>query len=117
VFDSVLLGSASGLETPGKLELDGGSEGGLGIPSEGTGCQLDPSHIHFPSSESTPVINTYRGGGVISICCTVNQTVWLVDTDARESTTEQSLGGNAAELVGWAYRGTHETSNQWIGFT
>ena len=36
---------------------------------------------------------------------------------ARESTTEQSLGGNAAELVGWAYHGTHETSNQWIGFT
>ena len=35
----------------------------------------------------------------------------------RESTTEQSLGGNAAELVGWAYRGTHETSNQWIGVT
>jgi len=35
----------------------------------------------------------------------------------RESTTEQSLGGNAAELVGWAYRGTQETSNQWIGCT
>ena len=35
----------------------------------------------------------------------------------RESTTEQSLGENTAELVGWAYRGTHETSNQWIGFT
>jgi len=29
----------------------------------------------------------------------------------REFTIEQSLGGNAAELVGWAYRGTHETSN------
>jgi len=36
---------------------------------------------------------------------------------ARESTTAQSLGGNAAELVDWAYRWTHETSNQWIGFT
>jgi len=34
----------------------------------------------------------------------------------RESTTEQSLGGNVAELVGWAYQGTHETSSQWIGF-
>jgi len=40
-----------------------------------------------------------------------------VFSEARESTTEQSLGGNAAELVGWAYRGTHETSNQWTGFT
>ena len=39
------------------------------------------------------------------------------DRRGRESTTEQSLGGNAAELVGWAYRGTHETSNQWTGFT
>lgn len=39
------------------------------------------------------------------------------DRMGRESTTEQSLGGNAAELVGWAYRGTHETSNQWTGFT
>ena len=41
---------------------------------------------------------------------------WCV-SKGRESTTEQSLGGNAAELVGWAYRGTHETSNQWTGFT
>ena len=41
----------------------------------------------------------------------------ISESEARESTTEQSLGGNAAELVGWAYRGTHETSNQWIGFT
>ena len=39
------------------------------------------------------------------------------ESKGREFTTEQSLGGNAAELVGWAYRGTHETSNQWIGFT
>jgi len=30
----------------------------------------------------------------------------------RESTTEQSLGRNAPELVDWAYYGTHETSNQ-----
>ena len=35
----------------------------------------------------------------------------------RETTTEQSLGKNVAELVGWAYRGAHETSNQWKGFT
>jgi len=43
--------------------------------------------------------------------------VSLGESEGRESTTEQSLGGNAAELVGWAYRGTHETSNQWTGFT
>jgi hypothetical protein len=30
----------------------------------------------------------------------------------RETTTEQSLGLNATKLVGWAYRDTHETSNQ-----
>ena len=43
----------------------------------------------------------------------------LIQSEAkgREYTTEQSLGWNAAELVGWAYRGTHETSNQWIGLT
>ena len=29
----------------------------------------------------------------------------------RESTTEQSLGGNAAEVVVWVYLGTHEISN------
>ena len=29
----------------------------------------------------------------------------------RESTTEQSLGENKAELVDWAYLGTHEISN------
>jgi hypothetical protein len=40
-----------------------------------------------------------------------------LEAKGREFTTEQSLGGNAAELVGWAYRGTHETSNQWIGLT
>ncbi|MBT6440653.1 MAG: hypothetical protein HOK72_13175 [Flavobacteriales bacterium] len=37
------------------------------------------------------------------------------EAKGRESTTARSLGGNAAELVDWAYRGTHETSNQWIG--
>jgi len=30
---------------------------------------------------------------------------------ARESTTEQSLGGNAADLVGWASQDTHGNSN------
>ena len=29
----------------------------------------------------------------------------------RESTTEQSLGGNAADLVGWASQDTHGNSN------
>jgi hypothetical protein len=38
------------------------------------------------------------------------------DRMGRESTTEQSVGENATGLVGWAYRGTHETSSQWIGF-
>jgi len=32
-------------------------------------------------------------------------------TLARESTTEQSLGENKAELVVWAYLGTHKISN------
>ena len=40
-----------------------------------------------------------------------------LEAKGRESTTEQSLGRNAAELVDWAYRGTHETSKQWSGFT
>ena len=40
-----------------------------------------------------------------------------LEAKGREYTTEQSLGGSVAELVAWAYRGTHETSNQWIGFT
>ena len=35
----------------------------------------------------------------------------------RESTTEQSLGGNAADLVGWASQDTHGNSNQQIGRT
>ena len=39
------------------------------------------------------------------------------ESEGRESTTEQSLGENVAELVGWAYRGAHETTNQWKGFT
>lgn len=30
---------------------------------------------------------------------------------ARETTTEQSLGGSAAELVGWAYQEAHGNSN------
>jgi hypothetical protein len=56
-------------------------------------------------------------------CCEVLQSIARAphpityERKGREFTTEQSLGGNAAELVGWAYRGTHETSNQWIGFT
>ena len=40
----------------------------------------------------------------------------VCESKGRESITARSLGGNAAELVDWAYRGTHETSNQWIGF-
>ena len=34
-----------------------------------------------------------------------------VEAKGRESTTEQSLGENKAELVVWAYLGTHKISN------
>jgi hypothetical protein len=33
------------------------------------------------------------------------------EAKGRESTTEQSHGGNAAELIGWAYQNTHGNSN------
>ena len=35
----------------------------------------------------------------------------IPERKGRESTTEQSLGENKAELVVWAYLGTHEISN------
>ena len=34
-----------------------------------------------------------------------------LEAKGRESTTEQSLGKNVAELVVWACLGTHEISN------
>jgi hypothetical protein len=37
--------------------------------------------------------------------------VQLASLITRESTTEQSLGGNAADLVGWASQDTHGNSN------
>ena len=35
----------------------------------------------------------------------------VYERKGRESTTEQSLGKNVAELVVWACLGTHEISN------
>ncbi len=37
------------------------------------------------------------------------------EREGRESTTEQSLGGNAADLVGWASQDTHEIATSRLG--
>ena len=47
------------------------------------------------------------------LCCKGEHKSLLSTTEhmGRESTTEQSLGVNKAELVVWAYLGTHKISN------